>query len=455
MGEAEIGAVSGAVEATGHARGDETGVLMPAHEAALRLGGAAFLTRAFHAFGSISPANSVTRITRLEPCPGGSTGHKLFLSVAYALEEPGLQRDLFVKFSRDFTDSGRDHARHEMESEARFASVSRTPGFPIHVPRAYFGDFDHASGTGLLITARVAFGRDGIEPQREKCRDHEIDDPLPYYRALIAALARLAAAHKAGRLTADMEQRFPFDPAGAGVERVTGDATALRRTVEGCRQFAADLPQLLPPELRAPEFYDRVLRDVLRIGENRDRLAAYLLGNRDLIALCHWNAHIDNAWFWRDDRQVLHCGLLDWGGVAQITFGSALWGCLSAAHAGMLENDLDALLMLFLQEYRAQGGAGIDAEELKRHFFVHVGVMGAARVLALHKVLRRRLPGGAPILGPHDPLVAEEEGLRTVLHIYTVLLTLWSKADLGAALDHVLGAEGGPVSPGRIRSASV
>lgn len=91
MGEAEIGAVSGAVEATGHARGDDTGVLMPAHEAALRLGGAAFLTRAFHAFGSISPANSVTRITRLEPCPGGSTGHKLFLSVAYALEEPGLQ----------------------------------------------------------------------------------------------------------------------------------------------------------------------------------------------------------------------------------------------------------------------------------------------------------------------------------------------------------------------------
>jgi len=27
-----------------------------------------------------------------------------------------------------------------------------------------------------------------------------------------------------------------------------------------------------------------------------------------LIALCHWNANIDNAWFWRDEASVLRCG---------------------------------------------------------------------------------------------------------------------------------------------------
>ena len=38
--------------------------------------GAAFLTEAFRAFGSLAADNAVARITRLEPCPGGSTGAK-------------------------------------------------------------------------------------------------------------------------------------------------------------------------------------------------------------------------------------------------------------------------------------------------------------------------------------------------------------------------------------------
>lgn len=429
------------------ARGDDTGILMPAHEAAFRAGGEGFLTEAFRSFGSISPDNSVTRITRLDPCSGGSTGHKLFLSVDYALEEPGLQRDLFVKFSRDFADSRRDHGRYEMESEARFAPVSRAPGFPIRVPAACFGDFEHATGTGLLITERVAFGRDGIEPQHEKACDHLIADPLPYYQALITALARLAAAHKTGNLTDDIEQRFPFDPVGAGADPITYDESALRKIIAGGRQFAHDLPQLLPVELRAPEFYDRVLADALRIRAHRDRLASELLANRDLIALCHWNAHIDNAWFWRDGDGALHCGLMDWGRVSQITMGAALWGCLSAAHLDMAgDHQLDTLIALFADEYRAHGGPPIAAETLKRHFFIHVAMMGVARVLALYKVVLLRVPEAAQASGPLDPMIQSDEAARTVLHIYTMLLTLWSRPDFLEALNDVLGSTGGEIS---------
>ncbi|MEW9855246.1 hypothetical protein [Novosphingobium sp. M1R2S20] len=431
-------------EVIDYACGDDTGILMPAHEAAFRAAGEAFLTEAFRAFGSISRMNSVARITRLDPCPGGSTGHKLFLSVEYAFDEPGLQRDLFVKFSRDFDDSRRDHARHEMESEARFAPVSRASGFPIRVPAAYFGDFEHASGTGLLITERVAFGKDGIEAQHEKCCDHEIDDPLPYYQALITALARLAAAHKAGQLVDDIEERFPLNPARAGPDPITYDEAALRKVVEGARQFAQDLPQLLPPDLRAPEFYDRLLADALMIREHRDLLAQYLVGSQDFIALCHWNAHIDNAWFWRDRQAALHCGLMDWGRVSQITFGAALWGCLSAAHLDMGTRHLDALITLFAEEYRLHGGPAIDADGLKQHFFVHVGMMGVARVLALPKVIRLRVPDALQASGPLDPMILNDEAARTVLHIYTMLLTLWSRPDFQNTLDRVLGAANGP-----------
>ena len=135
----------------------------------------------------------------------------MFLSVEYAQSEPGLHTDLFVKFSRDFSDAFRDRRRHELEAEVRLAALSRLPAFPINVPAAYFADFNHESGTGLLITQRIAFGSGGIEPLRPKCMDHELDDPLAYYRATVTALARLAAAHKSGRLSPQVEALFPFD----------------------------------------------------------------------------------------------------------------------------------------------------------------------------------------------------------------------------------------------------
>src|SRR2546428_8829494 len=92
-------------------RGDATGLSIPAHPDAFRVVGADFLTEAFRAFGSIAPDNRVVRIDRIDHCPGGSTGHKFFLTVSYEREEPGLHTDLFVKFSRDFTDSRRDWQR--------------------------------------------------------------------------------------------------------------------------------------------------------------------------------------------------------------------------------------------------------------------------------------------------------------------------------------------------------
>ncbi len=128
-------------------RGDTTGLRIPAHEGALRNAGAGFLTEAFRAFGSLGKDNSVARITRLTHCPGGSTGAKLLMSVEYAKPDPGLHTELFVKFSRDFTDALRDDpGRYEMAPEVPFAAISRLPGFPIAVPGACFADYHHESG---------------------------------------------------------------------------------------------------------------------------------------------------------------------------------------------------------------------------------------------------------------------------------------------------------------------
>ncbi|MDE2595293.1 MAG: hypothetical protein KGL44_00295 [Sphingomonadales bacterium] len=423
-----------------HATGDATGVPMPAHGDALASGGADWLTLAFRAFGYLAPDNAVTRIVSFTPCPGGSTGAKFFLDVDYARADPGLHRRLFVKFSRDFTDPRRDHpGRYEMASEARFMPLTRLPGFPIEVPAACFADYHFASGTGLVITERVAFGEAPIEPHRGKCLDWQTTpDPLPYYRATVAALARLCAAHRAGHLSPGIDKTFPFDPVAGSADPIRYSAAELEAELAYGEQFAARAPQMLPAEVRDPAFLRTVRRDALRIREHEAMIQRALTGDPRMIALCHWNAHIDNCWFHRDAGGTLHCGLIDWGRVGRITLGSALWGGLSAAHHDIWDHHLAELLDLFVDEYRAGGGPAITAQELEDHLTLHIMAMGVARVLAFPEIIDFRVPGLDRLTGPRDPAVLSVEPARNCLHVYTVFLKFWRRQDFGAALDRLL-----------------
>ena len=178
----------------GWVRGDYLGLDMPAHTDALRDGGPRFLTEAFRATGALASDGTVRAITELKEFRGGSTGRKALLSVVY--DGADLPTDLFVKFSRDFDDAGRDRGRTQMEFEVRFALLSRTPGFPIAVPNCLFADYHGPSETGLLITDRIPYGDRGIDPHYDKCMDYTMPDPVGHYRALIGALGRLAGTHK-------------------------------------------------------------------------------------------------------------------------------------------------------------------------------------------------------------------------------------------------------------------
>jgi hypothetical protein len=423
-------------------RGDATGLMIPAHEDALCSGGEAFLTRAFQAFGALAADNRVARILRVEPCPGGSTGRKLFLSVEYEKPAPELHGELFVKFSRDFGDPIRDRGRYEMESEVRFAALSHQPGFPIRVPAAYFADYHHETGTGVLITQRIGFGEGGIEPHRQKCMDHELAEPLAYYRVIIKALARLAAAHKAGRLSRDIDARFPFDPeAAAAADKIRYDHAELAELVTRYAEFARAHPQLLPANVRSPAFIEKLGREVGRVLEHEAAIQSFLRSDLDLVALCHWNAHIDNAWFWRDATGELHCGLMDWGRVRQLNLAFALWGCLSGAPHALWDRHLDELLALFTDELAAHGGPRLDVGELKLHLDLYVASMGVAWMLEAPARILFRLPEAAQAAGPHDPVFRKSETARNQLHIFTAVLNLWETHDFGASLDVLVARE--------------
>jgi hypothetical protein len=319
------------------------------------------------------------------------------------------------------------------------ATLSRLPTFPISVPVAYFADFHRESGTGLLITQRIAFGRDGIEPLHPKCMDHELPEPLEYYRTIVTTLARLIAAHKAGRLSPQAEQLFPFDVDEAAADiPIPWDEAQLRERVQRYARFAADCPQLLPTNIRSAAFIAQLERDAVRLLHHETSIKRYLNTQPDFIALCHWNTNIDNAWFWRDGAGVLQCGLLDWGMVRQMNMAIALWGGLCGASLHIWDQHLDGLLTLFVSELHRHGGPLLDVTQLKLNLSLATAMLGLAMMMDVPALILQRLPEAVDALNPLDPIMHRNEIARSFLHVFSAFLNLWQTQDFGASLDRML-----------------
>lgn len=267
--------------------GDATGVDFPTSVDAFYEAGAAFLTNAFRATGALSDDNAVVEIVAVKEFFGGGMGRKLWLDVRYARPQEGLNETLFAKFTREFGDPLRELFSPVMEPEVRFALLSRQPDFPVRVPVCYFGDYNVATQCGLLITERVPYGRDGVEPLQDKCLDYEMADPMGHYRALTRALAALAAHHRAGRFGAAVERQFPFDRAAIEAQpMIPYDRSQLAEKLERLRRFAVEAPQLLPEALRDLVFLDDFCRDAMVVLEREAALRAHVNGQDDMIARC-------------------------------------------------------------------------------------------------------------------------------------------------------------------------
>jgi hypothetical protein len=416
--------------------GDLTGLRIPAHGDALRAGAEHFLTKAFQATGALAADNRVAAITSLQERPGGSTGRKLQLTVRYEAPSPHLPTELFVKFSRDFSDPIRDRGRFQMDSEVRFALLSRSAGFPIAVPACLFADYQRESGTGILISERIAFGSGSIERHYDKCRDEEIPHAREHYEALTRALARLAGAHKAGRLGAGLVEQFPFDVRSLSLgDRPFYTEQQLRNRVSRYVEFAAKHPGLLPDTITSGAFVAQLSDEVTRFPRYADAIKEFLQSKPDLMALCHWNANVDNAWFWRVDSGDLHCGLLDWGHVSEMNVAMALWGSFSAADLVLWEQQFDGLLTLFISELRAAGGPELDGTEVKLHLHLYIALMGLSWLMdtpALTEAQLRDVPDAE-----FNSRLTAEETTRVRLHMLTTFLYLWKTQSFGTLIERM------------------
>jgi hypothetical protein len=404
--------------------GDHTGLSFPADPAAFRDGGVTFLTNAFQ--------TPVGHITRCEDVSGGSTGRKMLLDVEYAEPQEGLHTELFVKFSRDFDNPARDHGRTQMESEVRFAALSRSPGFPIAVPHAQFADYHRDSGKGILVSQRIHFGANGIERHYGKCLDYEMPRQDEHYRALFTALARLAGAHRSGQLPERLTDEFPVDLQSAAVGEppaLTPDKLRLR--LDRLAEFAEARPGLLPDNARSPEFLGRLADEAPRVLERENEVWHYLAEARDYIALSHWNANVDNAWFWTDGDGELRCGLMDWGCVSRLNVAMAVWGSMSGAETDMWDKHFDEFTELFCTEVHTCGGPLLDPSELERQVLLYVTLMGITWLLDVPALIRAKAPAATQRT---DRLIKGDEGVRAPLQMLTNVLSLWESRNVTEAL---------------------
>lgn len=419
--------------------GDIFGMSFPCHPDSLREAGAEFLTKAFRHMGALPQDNCVARITKFEDCPRGSTGRKVLLSVEYEKPSPDLHTDLFVKFSRAFDDPLRDNQRYELEREAQFAAISRARGFPIDVAACYFSEFHHETGTGILITQCIPYGEGGIERHYEKCLDWEIPNQFEHYEVVIAANARLAGSYRAGKLPDSIGETFPFDPVkAAAADPIRYDAQKLRNRVSRYADFCEKYPQLLPDNIRAPEFHDRLMGEIPRFLEHEKTIKQWLYGQSHNIVFGHWNANLDNAWFWHDESGKLHCGLIDWGSVGQMNVASALWGSLSGAEKPLWDDHLDDLIELYCAEFRAAGGGDLVPAEIRLNMDMLIGMLGICWLLDTVPLILRAIPDLETAKDRFDERFRKSELARTQLHMLTVFMNLWETHDLGKSLDKAL-----------------
>jgi hypothetical protein len=269
--------------------------------------------------------------------------------------------------------------------------------------------------------------------------DHELADPLSYYKAILSTLAKLAAAHKAGRLDPYVDQLFPFSPeVSAAEDAIPYDEAGLRDVIAKYAAFAKNHPQLMPAPLTTPAFIAKLERDALHILRHEATLKHYLHANRDYIALGHFNANIDNAWFSRDPVGKLECGLLDWQRARQMNVGYILWGGLCGARQEIWEHHLDELLDQFIGEFHALGGPKLDKAEVRLHLDLYAATMGLAGLIICPGLVLSRLPEAVQASSPLDPIFHKNEVARSYLNVFTVLLSLWQKDDFGARVDQVL-----------------
>lgn len=437
--------------------------------------GAEWLTKAFHAAGTLDKDNKVKRIVTEDKIKitTGNNGGKFLFEVEYEKPSPDLDTKLFAKVP--FALEG------ATKSDRMSSSVNKQPmeflelqtsrlmeGFmPMKIPKMYFCDISNETSNWILITECIKFafdeqnyGKPGeklgplkpyeIEGPYDKCIDaaNLRGDSKEYYMAMIKKGAELCGLHKSGKtinddfikanftstLGAKMSD-FPMKPDG-----ISGQAKNQIESVIGSGlRFFETAKVVFPEYVTTDAFKKRFRTAILTLNAYLAEISWWKEGNPDFVALSHVNMNVDNAYFWRDENGALDVGVLDWGGFGCSSLGHKMWWWLYCMDYEPLKANHKELLEAFIDIYHASGGPKLDKTVLINQFYVTALQQMIGLISAVGQIARMVKPDNwKTIQDRYDPRIANnidgKSTLRLYLHCMNSIIRMIQEWDADEAL---------------------
>lgn len=427
------------------------GLPFPWSEETMAEMGPDWLTAAFHASGSMSRSNRVTKLIIDETkITAGNNSGKFMFDVEYAIQQPSLHTKLFAKCPFAMTPA--------TKSDRISSSVYKQPmdfyecntyrmfetSFPMQTPRCYFADISNETTNFIIIMERVQFAelagvgqRDlaphEIEGPYDKCKDFQLRGrDKEYYSLMLETSAKIAAHHKTGRfgsedfLRANIGMPRPVTtPSAWGCQpsAATGIEPAdLARKLTAAYDFVSNTARVLYPEYVTEErFREKFMRTMMTRAAYHAEIDFWKNCDADYVALGHQNLNIDNAYFWRDKDGKLDCGVYDWGGFGSSCLGHKIYWMFNCSDFEQFRENFDHHLETFISTYRSNGGPQLDLAVLRAQVLLTSLENMQFMVLAVPNCFKMCPAKEWPsIKDRHDPRIAGnidgKSTLRTTLH---------------------------------------
>jgi len=369
-------------------------LVFPWNEEMLLDYGAEWLTRAFQQAGTLEPDNSVTEIVHVKKHEFGNNGGKTLFQVRYKKPSPNLHEKLFAKYPFDmedkkqFSDSvaQRVYKQPQDFTEGNFSRLMEMY-IPFKTPKFYFGDISNENTNFILITEQIAFDDPGTE---EPLKPFQIEGPYDkamdwklrgsaheYYYLLVKKGAIMAALSKTGKLAPaniidQFENTATMDKDKFGLQAGISGDPYFQQKLDQAEKFMFQIAyRIFPEAVQKSGFRDKWRRTMLMV--NAYQAESYYYRHRafpDYTGFTHQNLNVDNAFFWRDDKGELDCGIFDWGNQRTMGVAHMFYWWVYVSEWDMLKEHLQGLLDCFCNTFEQYGGPKLDRKRFRRMYLL-------------------------------------------------------------------------------------
>jgi len=335
--------------------------------------GAGWLTKAFHAAGTLPKDNSVKRIVDAAFFPGGGAGLKARVEVEYEKPSDDLHTMLFYKLPLPETEKNR-HLCIQMALEGTEILFNQyvNASLPFRTPKFYFGDMSCRTSNFVLISESLTLASSSTRGKRQeafqfeaaplKGMDSTLNDAIAKYYAIWRTNAIMAAWCHSGKLGEQFPALLEKPPPQQAFSAVP--EKKFRPKWEEARDFILNVGTGCFPEDIATEGYMAQLEaEAVAVAKSLSCFNDYLKGIDSGFGLIHVNCQVDNAFFWVDEFGRTDCGLLDFAGMLKLSwFAPTLGVNLKPASAEFRAFHLESASRLFVDTLAEFGGPALDVE---------------------------------------------------------------------------------------------